>query len=54
VEREALRKANDGLAKLLHEEEGKWAQHAKVKHVQEEEIRRYIFTLLQMVSTEKR
>jgi hypothetical protein len=38
AEREALRKANDGLAKLLREEEGKWAQHAKVKHVQEEEI----------------
>jgi hypothetical protein len=35
LERDALRKANDGLAKLRREEEAKWAQRAKVKHVQE-------------------
>jgi hypothetical protein len=35
LEREALRNANDCLAKLRREEEAKWAQRAKVKHVQE-------------------
>jgi mannosylglycoprotein endo-beta-mannosidase len=35
LEREALRNANDCLAKLQYEEEAKWAQRAKVKHVQE-------------------
>jgi hypothetical protein len=34
-ERENLRKANDGLAKLRRDEESKWAQRAKIKHVQE-------------------
>jgi hypothetical protein len=34
-ERLSLRKANDELAKLRRDEETKWAQRAKVKHVQE-------------------
>jgi hypothetical protein len=34
-EREELKKANDGLNKLRREEESKWAQRAKVKHIQE-------------------
>jgi hypothetical protein len=35
AERVALRNANDCLCKLRREEEAKWAQRAKVKHVQE-------------------
>jgi hypothetical protein len=31
----ALRKDDDSLAKLRRDEEGKWTQRAKVKHVQE-------------------
>jgi hypothetical protein len=34
-ERVCLRNANDELAKLRRDEETKWAQRAKVKHVQE-------------------
>jgi hypothetical protein len=34
-EREELRKANEGLRKLRREEESKWAQRAKVKHIHE-------------------
>jgi hypothetical protein len=34
-ERLALREANEGLNKLRRDEETKWTQHAKVKHVQE-------------------
>jgi hypothetical protein len=35
AERDALRKAHDSLAKLRREDEAKWAQRAKVKHIQE-------------------
>jgi hypothetical protein len=35
VEREHLRSANDKVARLRRDEESKWAQRAKVKHVQE-------------------
>jgi hypothetical protein len=35
AERDVLCSANDSLAKLRREEEAKWAQRAKVKHVQE-------------------
>jgi hypothetical protein len=35
VERISLRNAQDALAKLRRDEESKWAQRAKVKHVQE-------------------
>jgi hypothetical protein len=35
VEREALNKANDSIRKLRRDEETKWAQRAKVKHIQE-------------------
>ena len=34
-ERETLRKANDSICQLRRDEETKWAQRAKVKHVQE-------------------
>ena len=34
-EMEDLKKENDGLNKLKREEESKWAQRAKVKHIQE-------------------
>jgi hypothetical protein len=34
-ERDALRKANDHLCQLRRDEEARWAQRAKVKHVQE-------------------
>ncbi|XP_047057289.1 uncharacterized protein LOC124663662 [Lolium rigidum] len=34
-EREEFKKANDSLNKLRREEESKWAQRAKVKHIQE-------------------
>jgi hypothetical protein len=34
-ERRALRSAQDAIAKLRRDEESKWAQRAKVKHVQE-------------------
>jgi mannosylglycoprotein endo-beta-mannosidase len=34
-ERHTMRKANDDLAKLRRDEESKWAQRAKVKHVQQ-------------------
>jgi hypothetical protein len=43
-EREKLRDANDSLSKLRREEEAKWVQRAKVKHVQEVEITRDIST----------
>jgi hypothetical protein len=33
-EREELKKANDNLNVLRREEESKWAQRAKVKHIQ--------------------
>jgi hypothetical protein len=36
-ERAKLRKANDDLTKLRRDEESKWAQRAKVKHIQEGE-----------------
>jgi hypothetical protein len=35
IDRATLREANDKLAKLRRDEESKWAQRAKVKHVQE-------------------
>ena len=35
AERNMLKKANDSICKLRREEEIKWAQRAKVKHVQE-------------------
>jgi hypothetical protein len=35
IDRVTLREANDNLAKLRRDEESKWAQRAKVKHVQE-------------------
>jgi hypothetical protein len=53
-EREELKKANDGLNKLRREEESKWAQRAKVKHIQEGGIIRGISILLQMVNIERR
>jgi hypothetical protein len=31
----SMRQANDELAKLRRNEESKWAQRAKVKHIQE-------------------
>jgi GH35 family endo-1,4-beta-xylanase len=34
-EREALTNANERISKLRRDEESKWAQRAKVKHVQE-------------------
>ena len=34
-ERETLRKANDSICRLRRDEESKWAQRAKVKHVQD-------------------
>jgi mannosylglycoprotein endo-beta-mannosidase len=34
IDRVTLREANDNLAKLRRDEESKWAQRAKVKHVQ--------------------
>jgi hypothetical protein len=34
-EREDLKKANESLNKLRRDEESKWAQRAKVKHIQE-------------------
>jgi chromosome condensin MukBEF complex kleisin-like MukF subunit len=42
-EREELRKANEGLRKLRREEESKWAQRAKVKHIHEGGIIQGIF-----------
>jgi hypothetical protein len=44
VEREALNKANDSIRKLRRDEETKWAQRAKVKHIQEGGIILDIFT----------
>ena len=35
TERASLREANDRISKLRRDEETKWVQHAKVKHVQE-------------------
>ena len=35
LERDELRVANDQLSKLMREEESKWTQGAKVKHIQE-------------------
>jgi hypothetical protein len=35
AERDSMRDANDKLASLRRDEETKWAQRAKVKHVQE-------------------
>ena len=35
AERRSLRNAQDAIAKLRRDEESKWAQRAKVKHVQE-------------------
>jgi hypothetical protein len=35
IDRATLREANDKLAKLCCDEESKWAQRTKVKHVQE-------------------
>jgi hypothetical protein len=35
IDRVTLQEANDKLAKLRRDEESKWAQRAKVKHVQE-------------------
>jgi hypothetical protein len=35
IDRITLREANKNLAKLHRDEESKWAQRAKVKHVQE-------------------
>ena len=34
-EREAMRKANEQVLKLRRDQESKWAQRAKVKHIQE-------------------
>jgi hypothetical protein len=35
LERDLLKDANDQLNRLRREEESKWAQRAKVKHIQE-------------------
>jgi hypothetical protein len=35
TERVVLRNANDALSSLMRDEEIKWAQRAKIKHVQE-------------------
>jgi hypothetical protein len=35
AEREALKKANKIISKLRRDEETKWAQRAKVRHIQE-------------------
>jgi hypothetical protein len=35
IEREALKKSNDELAMLRRFKDSKWAQHAKVRHIQE-------------------
>ena len=35
LEHDELRKANDELNKLRRDEESKWAQRAKVEHIQE-------------------
>jgi hypothetical protein len=53
-ERVCLRNANDELAKLRRDEETKWAQRAKVKHVQDGGITPNIFILWLMVNIEKR
>jgi hypothetical protein len=45
VESEELKKANDSLNKLRREEESKWAQRAKVKHLQEGGNNTEIFSL---------
>ena len=54
AERAAKKEAYDFLYKLRREEETKWAQCAKVKHIQEGGITRNIFTLLLMGNIEKR
>jgi hypothetical protein len=41
-EREVLKNTNENLNKLRREEESKWAQRAKVKHIQEGETIRDI------------
>ena len=43
AERDSLRNANDRLCCLRRDEETKWAQRAKVKHIQEGGIIRNIF-----------
>jgi mannosylglycoprotein endo-beta-mannosidase len=45
-DRRILRKANDDLSKLRRDEETKWAQRAKVKHVQEGENNTKYFHLI--------
>jgi hypothetical protein len=42
-EREELKKANECINKLRREEESKWAQRAKVKHIQEGAITQNTF-----------
>jgi hypothetical protein len=46
MERQNLRIANDELAKLRRDEESKWAQRAKVKHIQEGVITQNYFPLI--------
>jgi hypothetical protein len=45
-EREKLKKANESSNKLRREEESKWAQRAKVKHIQEGGNNRRYFHLI--------
>jgi hypothetical protein len=49
-----LKDATNHLNKLRRDEEIKWAQRAKVKHVQKEEITTNIFILLLMESIERK
>jgi hypothetical protein len=50
LERRALRDANDSLTKLRRDEESKWAQRVKVKHIQEVVTIQNIFILLLMAN----
>ena len=43
AERAAKKEAEEGLAKLRRDEESKWAQRAKIKHIQEGAVIRSIF-----------
>jgi hypothetical protein len=52
--REALRDANERVTKLRRDEETKWAQRAKLKHIQEGGTTVNIFIPLQMDNIGKR
>ena len=54
AERIAKRDAEDCLAKLRQDEESKWAQRAKVKHVQEEGSNTKYFHLIANRKIERR